>query len=285
MGYYQNSSYHPSGRYRKKPSDGLPHVFLYYILPFLAFNAILFFCVTSRPKITLEVEDTKDYVATQATMTIESWFPTKSVALNMDGEILEAVKGKKRTYAVNITRNGVLEATVVNLNGMSTTIFHHVNILDDNPPTFENATLEDGVLNLRVSDSQSMINPESIYALDSNNQMQHPASVNRMENAADNGAIYEVAFSMDNQGLYVYIQDKAGNEARKSFTTHKEGNLDVLEVGADQEEGAETGGGTDPAAMGGIPADQGSAGEAGPAPSDGESHPETEGGMPQIVIE
>lgn len=234
MEYRQKSSYRSSGRYYQRSSGDLPSLFLFYILPFLIFNGILFYCVTSTPKVTLEIRDTNDYVTAEASMTIDSWFPTKSISVNMDGEELEMTKGKRRTYTIPVTRNGVLEATIVNLNGMSSTVFRHVNILDDNPPAFENASLEDGTLTLRVSDSQSLINPDSIYATDSADQIRSPLSVERIENTADNTTNYEVLFDMDLHGLHVYVQDKAGNEARRTFSTHKEGSLDVLEVNEEE---------------------------------------------------
>lgn len=246
MEYYQKSPYRSGGRQKnqKKVSGGLPELLLFYILPFIVFNSILFYCVTSTPAISLEVHDTNDYVSSEATMTIESWFPIKSMLVNMDGEELELTKGKRRSYTVPVTRNGVLEATVTSINGMSTTVFRHVNILDDNPPAFENATLEDGILTLRVNDSQSLINPDSIYAIDSIGQQQQPLSAERLENTADNTVDYELKFEMDLNGLHIYIQDKAGNEAQKTFRTHKEGNLDVLEAdnstdGALEDTGAE----------------------------------------------
>lgn len=169
-------------------------------------------------------------------MTIESWFPTKSISFNMDGEELEPVKDKRRTYSVPITRNGVLEVTVVNLNGMSSTVFKHVNVLDDIPPSFENATLEDGILMLRVTDSQSLVNSDAIYAVDSAGIQHAPLSVERIEDTIDNTTAYSITFEMDLNGLHVYVQDKAGNEAQKTFTTHKEGNLDVLEVGPEEDQ-------------------------------------------------
>lgn len=237
MEYYQKSSYRSSGKFRQQRSfDGLPGLILFYILPFIVFNSLLFYCVTSTPKVTLDVLDTNDYLTTEASMTIESWFPTKSISLNMDGEELEPVKGKRRTYTVPVTRNGVLEANVVNLNGMSTTIFRHVNILDDNPPAFENATLEDGILTLRVSDSQSLVNPDAIYATDSANVRREALSIERIDLTADNLIDYQLTFQMDLSGLHVYVQDKAGNEAQRTFTTHKEGNLDVLEVDDNEED-------------------------------------------------
>ena len=235
MEYYQKSAYRSNKKYKQKSSGGLPDLLLFYILPFIVFNSILFYCVASSPKINLEIQDTKDYLSTQASMTIESWFPTKSLSFNMDGEELEPVKDKRRTYSVPITRNGVLEVTVVNLNGMSSTVFKHVNVLDDIPPSFENATLEDGILMLRVTDSQSLVNSDAIYAVDSAGIQRAPLSVERIEDTIDNTTAYSITFEMDLNGLHVYVQDKAGNEAQKTFTTHKEGNLDVLEVGPEED--------------------------------------------------
>ena len=235
MEYYQKSAYRSNKKYKQKSSGGLPDLLLFYILPFIVFNSILFYCVASSPKINLEIQDTKDYLSTQASMTIESWFPTKSISFNMDGEELEPVKDKRRTYSVPITRNGVLEVTVVNLNGMSSTVLKHVNVLDDIPPSFENATLEDGILMLRVTDSQSLVNSDAIYAVDSAGIQRAPLSVERIEDTIDNTTAYSITFEMDLNGLHVYVQDKAGNEAQKTFTTHKEGNLDVLEVGPEED--------------------------------------------------
>ena len=235
MEYYQKSAYRSNKKYKQKSSGGLPDLLLFYILPFIVFNSILFYCVASSPKINLEIQDTKDYLSTQASMTIESWFPTKSISFNMDGEELEPVKDKRRTYSVPITRNGVLEVTVVNLNGMSSTVFKHVNVLDDIPPSFENATLEDGILMLRVTDIQSLVNSDAIYAVDSAGIQRAPLSVERIEDTIDNTTAYSITFEMDLNGLHVYVQDKAGNEAQKTFTTHKEGNLDVLEVGPEED--------------------------------------------------
>ena len=235
MEYYQKSAYRSNKKYKQKSSGGLPDLLLFYILPFIVFNSILFYCVASSPKINLEIQDTKDYLSTQASMTIESWFPTKSISFNMDGEELEPVKDKRRTYSVPITRNGVLEVTVVNLNGMSSTVFKHVNVLDDIPPSFENATLVDGILMLRVTDSQSLVNSDAIYAVDSAGIQRAPLSVERIEDTIDNTTAYSITFEMDLNGLHVYVQDKAGNEAQKTFTTHKEGNLDVLEVGPEED--------------------------------------------------
>ena len=63
MEYYQKSAYRSNKKYKQKSSGGLPDLLLFYILPFIVFNSILFYCVASSPKINLEIQDTKDYLS------------------------------------------------------------------------------------------------------------------------------------------------------------------------------------------------------------------------------
>lgn len=230
MSRYQSSSFRSSGRYTKQPDEGFLHLLLFYILPFLLFNGILFYCVTAKPKISLEIGDTKDYLTTEATLKISSWFPTKSISVNMHGEELELGDPEKRTYTIPIYTNGLLEANVTNLNGMVSAQFVQVNILDDNPPTIEDAQIADGIVKVTLSDSQSGINFDSIYAINSAGEQLVPLTVDRETNT--------LSFEMDPEGLQIYAQDKAGNEVRGTFTSHKEGDQETLEQTIDTE-GAE----------------------------------------------
>ncbi len=241
MEIYQNSSYRRSGRYQKNQDGGWPHILLFYVLPFIIFNSILLYCVIAKPKIEVVVADTNDYLSTQVTLTVKSWFPTKSVKMTIDGEEVELEKGKKRTYTTTVYKNGSIEAAVVNLNGMPASLFEHVNVLDDNPPSFSNTQIQDGIVTLSVEDTQSGINFDSIYALNSAEQRVEPLTVDRSTNT--------LSFEMDPAGLHVYAQDKAGNEVQGTFTSHKEGDVETLEGGADEaaEGGAEVPAGTEAA--------------------------------------
>jgi hypothetical protein len=209
-------------RYRKKSyNDGFFHVFLFYILPFIIFNAVIFILVTATPKISLTVADTDDYLTTQATLTIKSWFPTKSITADLDGEALDLGKAKNRTYTAVIAKNGLLEVNVTNLNGMSISQYEHVDILDDNPPSIENAYVEDGTVTLTFTDSQSGINAESIYGIDSNGNQVSPLWIDHDTNTC--------SFDMDPAGLVIHGQDRAGNEVQGTFTSHKEGDVETLD--------------------------------------------------------
>ncbi len=207
-------------RYRSQQKNDWVNLLLFYILPFVVINLILFFCVTTRPKITLELSDTHDYLTTESTLTIKSWFPTKSVSLSMDNEELEWVKDG-RTYKASIIKNGTIEATVTNVNGMSTTLFEQVNLLDDTPPTIEESDVVDGILSLTVADSQSGINFDSIRAENSAGEAVEAINIDR-NNAS-------ISYVMDASGIFVYVQDKAGNQVRGSFSSRTEGDVEILE--------------------------------------------------------
>ncbi len=228
MERYQKSSPKRTGRHSKKQPGEWSRILLFYVLPFLIFNGILLYCVIAKPKISVTVADTNDYLSTEVSLTVKSRFPTKSVTMVMDGEELTLEKGRQRTYTTTVYKNGSIEARVVNLNGMPTSVFEHVNVLDDNPPTFEQADIQDGIVTLSLSDSQSGVNFDSIYAVNSDGQKIAPLTVDRSSNT--------LSYEMDPAGLYVYAQDKAGNEVQGTFTSHKEGELETIEGGADEAE-------------------------------------------------
>lgn len=221
MAKYQNTSSRQRVRYRNHQKNEWVNLLLFYILPFIVVNTILFLCVTTRPKITLELSDTHDYLTTEITMTIKSWFPTNSISLSMENEELELVKEKGRTYKATITKNGTVEATVTNINKMSTTLFEPVNILDDYPPTIDESNTVDGILNITVSDSQSGIDFDAIRAEDSTGQPVEALNIDRTNSS--------VSYVMDPAGLSVYIQDKAGNQVLGTFSSRMEGDVEILE--------------------------------------------------------
>jgi len=220
MAKYQNASSRQRVKYRNHQKNEWVNLVLFYILPFIVVNTILFLCVTSRPKITLELAETHDYLTTQSTLTIESWFPTKSISLSMENEELELVKEKGRTYKASITKNGTIEANVTNINGMSTIQFEQVNVLDDYPPSIDESNTVDGILSITVSDSQSGIDFDSVRAEDSTGQPVKALNIDRINSS--------ISYEMDPSGLSVYIQDKAGNQVLGTFSSRMEGDVEIL---------------------------------------------------------
>lgn len=218
MEQYRKSS-NRRRRYQKKASEERLHVLLFYVLPFIVFNSILFFCVTTKPSLQVEVADTNDYLSSKVTVQVTSFFPSGDPVVTVDGEALELTKDKNKTWSATVYKNGSIEATVKNINGMSSTVFEQINILDDNPPAVGNASVVDGVLTFTVTDSQSGVNFDSIYALNASNERVEPISVDRNTNT--------LSYQMPSGTLHVYAQDKAGNEAQSTLTAHKEGAVET----------------------------------------------------------
>lgn len=208
-------------RRRKTDSGDLRTVLLFYVLPFIVINSIIFYLFTAKPKVEITVGDTEDYLTTTATVRIRSLFPTKNLVIAKDGEAVNAEKLGSKTYSVPIDSNGVLEVSVQNFNGMSAAEFAHINILDDTAPAITEYTLDDeGVITITLADTQSGVDFESVYAVDSQEDQVFPLSEDRSAG--------EVKFDMDSHGLTLHARDFTGNEVQVTFTSHKDGDKEVL---------------------------------------------------------
>lgn len=196
-------------------------ILLFYVLPFILFNGLLFYAVTVRPALTCTVGDTNDYLSTQVYVNIDSPFPTKELTVTMDGEPLELVKDKNRRYTATVYKNGSIEASVTNFNGMSATVFEQVNVLDDNPPTIEHASIVDGILSLTITDSQAGVDFDSVYALNQAGERIEPLTVNR-----DTGVL---TYKMNSGSISVISLDRAGNEAHSTITANGNGDVQTTE--------------------------------------------------------
>lgn len=217
-----------SRRRRKNTAAEWGHLALFYILPFIVFNGLLFYLVTSRPALTCTVAETNDYLSTEVHIQITSKFPTKNLTVTMDGEPLELTKGKNRSYTAAVYKNGSIEASILNWNGMSATVFEHVNVLDDNPPSIENASIVDGILTLTVTDSQSGVDFASVHALDSAGNPIEAIEADRETNT--------FSYQMPSGSLSVISMDKAGNEARSTITANSGGGVQTSEEASEEQE-------------------------------------------------
>lgn len=207
---YQSSRQY---KYNSFPSPDLIQLLLFFILPFIIVNSIIFFLVTTKPKYEVVIEGTNDYRTTDVTFTIKSIMPLKEVTIKMDSQPLDLVKVGKRTYRSTINHNGSLEIYMKNFNGMALLEYEHIDILDDEPPTIEDYVAEDGILSFTVLDTQSGIDYSSILAQTSMGQQILPLNVDK--------ATGRVSFQMDSNGLSVSVRDMSGNEYLTTFSLNE----------------------------------------------------------------
>ncbi|MBT9777392.1 hypothetical protein GPL15_12855 [Clostridium sp. MCC353] len=186
------------------------HNLLFYILPFIVINGLIFFLVTTKPKCELVIGEDHDYLSTEIKLDIKSFLPTKDLTVTLDSEPLELEQVKKNSYKAVITKNGALDISVKSANGMTASIYEYVGILDDNPPSLNNSVVEDGILTFTIEDSQSGVNFDAIYATDSMGITIYPTSIDK--------ATGTITFPIDSDGLTIYTSDLSGNQGQTTVT-------------------------------------------------------------------
>lgn len=212
--YTYSRSYSRNG-YKNSTDDWL-HILLFYVLPFVVVNGLIFFFVTATPKCTLTIGDNHDYISADIEFTLKSVLPTKNLTVTLDSEPIELTKKGKKTYTATLQKNGLLEISVSSINGMSTTVYEPVSVLDDIPPSVEEYSIEEGILTFQIIDTQSGIDYNSIYATDSQGLTVLPTSINKQTGS--------ITFLMDTQGLTVHSKDMTGNESQTVFNLNSDEN-------------------------------------------------------------
>lgn len=209
---YRSSSRTSAPRYgykSPKKQDDFLHVLLFYVVPFIVFNGLLFFLLTTKPKVEIAVGTTKDYKTTSAEITVKSFLPIKSIVSTQESAELPLEKTGRGKYTAAINKNGVIEIMVASLNGMITAAYEPVDILDDLPPSInEDFTIEDNILTFTIEDSQSGVDFNSITATTAMGVPVTP-SIDKSNS--------KISFEIDSTGLTVYASDMCGNATQANF--------------------------------------------------------------------
>ncbi len=220
---HRNKKKNPYTRTSWKDNPVLRNL-IFFVLPFLVINGLIFFFAVYTPKVELDVGDTTDYKSVDVTVRIHSLLPLKNSSITLDSAPLEMERDGS-TYTATLTANGVVEVTAESINGMSRTVFEHVMVLDDTAPTVdEDYTLNSNFLTITVSDSLSGVNYDELYGRDEDGERVEPTSIDQ-----ETGT---VVFPMSGNTITVHIEDFVGNAAEPSYSIRIEG----LEEDAEENE-------------------------------------------------
>lgn len=205
-------------------------VLLFYILPFVVVNTIIFVLVTTSPKSTITLGEISDYTTTTMEIRVESLLPVKEMKVTLDSNEVEFTKTASRTYTATLNSNGMVAVELLSINGMKNTKYAPINVLDDAPPEIKDPIIEDGVLSFRLEDTQSGVDYSTVHASNEDNPDILPLSIDRSTGI--------VTFDMQKENLTICAKDKIGNEVRTTITPRGE-NIDLEEEEAGQGEGGE----------------------------------------------
>ena len=193
-----------SRRPRPKPHSEKMDLLLFYILPFIIVNGILFLLVAAKPHITVQVSNPKAYKTAQASITVNALLPIKELASAQEGSPLELTREKGNRYTAEISKNG-----------MTAVQYEHVNILDDTAPSVSDQySIQDGILTLTLMDSQSGLDYLSVHATNPAGEPIAPLSMDRQTGS--------FTFPIGEESLIIHAQDLAGNGMQATFSTHME---------------------------------------------------------------
>ncbi len=193
-----------SGNRNDAGKNGFLSVLLFYVLPFIVINGLIFFLVTSRPKGEITTMELK----------IKSLLPVNSMEVSLNGSPVEITKTGLKTYSAVLKSNGTLTVKLTCFNKMKTVIDEQVDVLDDTPPVIKDKVVENGILSFRLEDSQSGVDYSSISACDEDNQDIAPMSIDRSTG--------RVTFELIKDNLNITAKDNIGNELHVTITPQGE---------------------------------------------------------------
>lgn len=141
---------------------------------------------------------------------VDSFIPISHITANIDGQNISVYETSGSQYTIEPTRNGKMTIVVTLKNRQYSTLTYDVSGIDTAVPVLVSNESKDGQIFLHLSDDESGVDYESIYALDLNGNTIEPAVYNEKENY--------VAFSYPSGSMNVYIPDKAGNTLQLVLT-------------------------------------------------------------------
>lgn len=196
---------------RNKKQNGFLHFLLRYLLPYLVINGLILFLVITKPRIEASEPDTTDYQHASISFRLHSVLPMRSITASLEGEPVEFVKNGKN-YSADLSANGNLTISVESLNRMTDTEHISINILDENSPAIDENSVDigSGYVEFQVTDSQSGVDFDNVYAVNSNGDKIKPTNVNKAQGI--------ITFAMEGDVLNVYVSDFAGNQQTATFS-------------------------------------------------------------------
>lgn len=200
--------------YRQGP--GKKNTLLFVIVPFIIFNLILVYVTTASPRIQLTISDTTDYRTVDISFKVKSLIPVREMTATLESQPLELTR-EGSTYKATLSDNGTLAIYAKSWNGMIDRANEAIAVLDDASPSIDedDFIIDNGKLEVTLTDSQSGINYDSIYATDSEGTQIKPVSMDKQTG--------RVVFDMESDSLAVYAEDMVGNQVQSSFSIQTEG--------------------------------------------------------------
>lgn len=188
-------------------------VLLFYVLPYVVINGIIFLLVCSRPRVNIDVLGTNNYISADVEFQVNSFLPLRVLNVTLESEPVEYVKSGN-TYSLSITQNGTFMVEATSINGMQVREFVNIGLLDETAPNLDESSTEisSGVLSFVIKDNQAGVDYDSIYAVTDAGENLVPSEVDKTL-----GAI-SIETPIGISSLDLYYADMVGNEGSRHIS-------------------------------------------------------------------
>ena len=186
--------------------------FFGFLIPFVVINGLIFFIYIQCPNINVVDADSAEYNKDKIDFYVNCSIPLKEVSVVYDNATFPYTKTGNK-YSIDISDNGVYTIKAVAINGASYTYSVPIETKDSIPPTInlETATITGNILNISISDNESQINYDKLYATLEDGSTISPKLVDK--------SLGTVQFQIDKGNkITVHLEDEHGNSSETPFT-------------------------------------------------------------------
>lgn len=163
-----------------------------------------------NPKLSLDSQANDIVGKPSYRLTVSSLIPISRITATINGMNTPVYETGDNTYTIEPTQNGELNITVVLKNHQSSSLSYQVSGVDTTVPTLLSSSYKNGKLVLYLSDTQSGIDYNSIYAVSPAGNKLYPDSTNETDNY--------ITFDCKETSLNIFIPDKTGNTLQLLLT-------------------------------------------------------------------
>ena len=199
-------------KYKMPLSEKILRFFLGFLIPFVVINGFIYYIYIQCPSIKVVDTDSNEYEENKIKFVVNCHIPVKDVTVTFDNNLIPYNK-TNNNYSIDISENGVYTIKAVAINGAVSNYSVPVESKDNVPPTIntETAVITGNTLIINVSDNESNINYDNLYATLEDGTKILPKMTDK--------SIGSVQFQIDSgKKVVVHVEDEYGNYSETSFT-------------------------------------------------------------------
>ena len=199
-------------KYKMPISEIILRFFFGFLIPFVAINGLILFIYIQCPNIKVVDTDSNEYEENKIKFYVACRIPLKDVSVSYNNNSIPYTKSND-TYILDISDNGVYTIKAVAINGATSNYSVPVDTKDSVPPKIDidTAIITGNTLMVTVSDNESSVNYDNLYATLEDGTKIIPKSVDK--------AVGTIQFQIDSGNkIVVHVEDEYGNSSETSFT-------------------------------------------------------------------